>query len=83
MKDKCKKEIIYSYIDGRPYTAWLTLMIKKQAIKSLKYAFDKNLHISTDFDLIYRLSKKCNFDYVNSFLAYYRVHQKNESSKKK
>ena len=83
VKNKCKKEIIYSYIDGKPYTAWLTLMIKRKAIKSLKYAFDKKLHISTDFDLIYRLSKSCNFDYVNRYLASYRVHKKNESIKNK
>jgi len=79
VKGKCKNEIIFSYIEGRPLTAWLTLMIRKKAIKSLKYAFDKRLHISSDFDLIYRLSDFCNFDYLNKYLASYRVHEKNES----
>ena len=79
VKGKCKNEIIFSYIEGRPLTAWLTLMIRKKAIQSLKYAFDKRLHISSDFDLIYRLSDFCNFDYLNKYLASYRIHEKNES----
>ena len=56
-------------------------MVRKKAIKSLRYAFDKKLHISSDFDLIYRLSDFCNFDYLNKYLASYRVHEKNESNK--
>lgn len=83
IKGKCKQEIILSYIEGRPYTAWLTLMIKKKAIKSLDYAFDKNLHIASDFDLILRLSNFCNFDYSNIYFAFYRVHLKNESTRNK
>ena len=35
----------------------------------------------SDFDLIYRLSDFCNFDYLNKYLASYRVHEKNESKK--
>jgi len=81
VKGKIKKDIIFSYIEGRPLTAWLTLMVRKKAIKSLRYAFDKKLHISSDFDLIYRLSDFCNFDYLNKYLASYRVHEKNESNK--
>ena len=81
VKGKCKKKIVYSYIEGKPLTAWLTLMIRKNAIQSLKYAFDKKLHISSDFDLIYRLSHFCKFDYLNKYLASYRVHEKNESNK--
>ena len=81
VRGKCKNDVIFSYIEGRPLTAWLTLMIRKKAIKSLNYAFDKKLHISSDFDLIYRLSDFCNFDYLNKYLASYRAHLKNESSK--
>ena len=58
-------------------------MIKKKAIKSLDYAFDKNLHIASDFDLILRLSNFCNFDYSNIYFAFYRVHLKNESTRNK
>ena len=80
---QCQKEIILSYINGIPLTAWLTLMIKKTAIIQLDYSFDTNLHISSDFDLIVRLSEFCNFDYVEDFLGFYRVHSFNESKKNK
>ncbi len=79
----CQKEIIQSYINGKPLTAWLTLMIKSKKINQLEYSFDKNLHITSDFDLILRLSEFCYFDYVPQVLCSYRVHDKNESSNKK
>ena len=75
----CQKEIILSYVNGSPLTAWLTLMIKKSSIDKLKNSFDANLHISSDFDLILRLSNFCKFDYVEDFLAFYRLHDFNES----
>ena len=80
---KCQKEIILSYVNGMPLTAWLTLMIKKTAISQLDYSFDTKLHISSDFDLIIRLSEFCNFDYVDDYLGFYRVHNFNESKKNK
>ena len=64
-------------------TAWLTLMIKKTAISQLDYSFDSKLHICSDFDLIIRLSEFCNFDYVDDYLGFYRVHNFNESRKNK
>ena len=76
-------EIIKSYIDGSPLTPWLTLMIKKSSIEKLEYSFDNETHISSDFDLILRLSIFCYFDYVNENLAYYRLHINNESKNKK
>ena len=79
----CQSQIIYSYINKSPLTAWLTLMIKKSAIDKLEYSFDKNTHIASDFDLIIRLSSYCYFDYSNECLGYYRLHQNNESKSKK
>ena len=78
----CQREIIYSYINGVPLSAWVTLMIRKNAIDKLEYSFDKNLHISSDFDLIIRLSDFCNFDFVDDYLAFYRLHFFNESKNK-
>lgn len=78
----CQSDIIYSYINGLPLTAWLTLMIRKSAIDKLEYSFDKNLHISSDFDLIIRLSNFCNFDFIDDYLAFYRLHFFNESKNK-
>jgi len=80
---QCQKEIILSYLKGMPLTAWLTLMIKKTAVSQLDYSFDTNLHISSDFDLIIRLSDFCNFDYVDDYINFYRVHHFNESKKNK
>lgn len=82
-KGFCQEEIINSYIDGAPITPWLTLMIKKEQIAKLEYAFDKRLHIASDFDLIIRLSRFCYFDYVPEVLCNYRIHQSNTSSNKK
>ena len=44
-------------------------MIKKKQIAKLEYAFDKRLHIASDFDLIIRLSRFCYFDYVPEVLC--------------
>ena len=82
-KKYSQKEIIVSYINGSPITSWLTLMIKKNSIKKLPYSFDKKLHISSDFDLIIRLSNFANFYFINSYLCTYRLHNKNESKNKK
>ena len=57
-------------------------MIRKNVIDKLEYSFDKNLHISSDFDLIIRLSDFCNFDFVDDYLAFYRLHFFNESKNK-
>ena len=75
----CQNEIILSYINGITATAWLTLMIKRSSIDKLEYSFDDKTHISSDFDLIIRLSIFSNFDFTDEYLAYYRIHQNNES----
>lgn len=82
-KGQCQKEIILSYINRLPLTAWLTLMIRKSKIKQLDYSFDSKLHICSDFDLIIRLSDFCNFDFVEDYLGFYRVHNYNESKQSK
>lgn len=79
----CQKNVISSYIKGLPLTAWPTLMIKKSAINKLEYSFDCNLHICSDFDLIIRLSNFCKFDFVEDYLAFYRLHDSNESKNRK
>ena len=75
----CYKNIIKGYIEGKPLTAWLTLMIKKDIIEKLEYSFDENLHISSDFDLIIRLGKDSYFDFSEKYLGYYRIHSLNLS----
>jgi glycosyltransferase involved in cell wall biosynthesis len=82
-RGNCQNQIISSYINGAPLTAWLTLMIKKSVIDKLEYSFDENTHIASDFDLIIRLSSFCYFDYNDEYLGYYRLHQRNESKSRK
>ena len=79
LKGSLLKDIIKSYINGCPLTPWLTLMIKKSSIEKLDHSFDMKTHISSDFDLIIRLAKFSYFDYVDEHLAYYRLHENNES----
>ena len=81
-KGICPKELLESYIDGNPITAWLTVMVKTKCIKKLEYTFDQNLHIASDMDFFMRLSQYCVIDYVDGFMAYYRIHDANESKKK-
>ena len=81
-KGICTKELLESYIDGNPMTAWLTVMVKTKCIKKLEYAFDENLHIASDMDFFIRLSQYCVIDYLDSFMAYYRIHDSNESKEK-
>jgi glycosyltransferase involved in cell wall biosynthesis len=73
------REIMKSYFEGSPLTPWLTLMIKKSSMDKLDHSFDIKTHISSDFDLIIRLAEFSNFDYVEECLAYYRLHENNES----
>ena len=76
------KELLESYIDGNPLTAWLTVMVKAACVKKLEYTFDQNLHIASDMDFFIRLSQYCVIDYIDDFMAYYRIHNSNESKKK-
>ena len=78
-KGYCKDKIILSYIKNLPLTAWVTLMIKKNTLDKLDYFFDENLHITSDFDFIIRLSDYSYFDYLEDYLCDYRVHDDNES----
>ena len=78
----CQNELILSYVKGLPMAPWMTLMIKKSTIDKLEYSFDENTHIISDFDLIIRLSVFCNFEYTDEYLAYYRMHENNESKNK-
>ena len=80
-KGICPKKVIESYINGNPLTAWLTVMVKTSSINELEYSFDEKLHISSDMDFFIRLCQYCYIDYVEDYLAYYRIHNDNESKK--
>ena len=63
------------------FVGLLTLMIRRAALESLEYAFDGRYHIIGDFDLVVRLATHCKLNYVDEPLAFYRLHDSNESSK--
>lgn len=72
--------ILNSYINNKQLIAFLTVVIKKKFLDLEPYYFDKNLHISADFDLIIRLAEKYKFKLENEPLGMYRRHNNNETS---
>ena len=50
-----------SYIKNTGLVAFLTVIIKKTALEKEDCYFDKNLHISADFELILRMAEKYKF----------------------
>jgi glycosyltransferase involved in cell wall biosynthesis len=57
----------------------LTIVIRKSFIDNLARSFNDKYNIIGDFDLVIRLSSKCKFSVINRSLAYYRIHDNNES----
>jgi glycosyltransferase involved in cell wall biosynthesis len=59
----------------------LTLVVRRSAFDSLDYAFDPRYHVMGDSDLEVRLSTRWKLATVQEPLAYYRLHDANESAK--
>ncbi len=57
----------------------VTLIIRKSFLNNYQPAFDKSFHIMGDFDLMIRMSTKCQFECVEKPIASYRIHKENES----
>ena len=58
----------------------ITAIFRKNILKDLTKIFDERFSIIGDFDFFLKLSKKHYFHYVDTPLAYYRIHNKNFSS---
>tara|TARA_B100000700_G_scaffold331297_1_gene462944 strand:- start:3574 stop:4479 length:906 start_codon:yes stop_codon:yes gene_type:complete len=58
----------------------ITVIFRKSIIKSISKIFDERFSIIGDFEFFLRLSKSYYFHYINTPLAYYRIHDKNYSS---
>ena len=56
----------------------VTVLLKRQAYDSV-FGFNNKYNIIGDFDLIMRLSTKCEFDCIQEPLAHYRIHEENFS----
>ena len=61
----------------------VSTMIDIQKIKLLKYDFDKNYSHISDFDLFIRISAISKVKYLNEVSSAWRIHNNNESFKKK
>jgi len=71
-------ELLKNYAIGSP-----TYVIRKKALKSLKYLFDDRFHIIGDFDLNIRIALNWKIDCIQYPIAVARLHEKNESLKHK
>jgi len=76
-------EVFESFLKGRPFVNNLTTLFRKKDILKLNEIFDENLHVAADFDFILRFSQTTKISFINKYLALYRVHSNNETSKNK
>ena len=58
----------------------ITTVFRRNIINNLPKMFDERFSIIGDFDFFLKLSKSYYFHYINTPLAYYRIHDKNFSS---
>jgi len=68
-----------SYILEESQISFMTVMIRKKSLDTLKFNFDSKYSIIGDYDLLYRLSLNCEFCYIKEPLAVYRIHNNNFS----
>ena len=57
-----------------------TAIFRKNIINDLPNIFDERFSILGDFDFFLKLSKSYYYHYINTPLAYYRIHERNFSS---
>ena len=67
-RGKVLRKLLYSCFLLSP-----TIMVKKKLLDKTR-GFDEKLESSEDWDMWLRLSKICNFDFVDSVLANYYIH---------
>tara|TARA_B100001123_G_C15319508_1_gene1027423 strand:- start:1577 stop:2482 length:906 start_codon:yes stop_codon:yes gene_type:complete len=79
LKGKKPKGFILDNLLKNYCTLLVTLVIRKSFLDNFQTTFDKSFHIMGDFDLMIRMSVKYKFDCVETPIASYRVHEKNES----
>jgi glycosyltransferase involved in cell wall biosynthesis len=76
VKGKCFKEL---FQQNKIRTS--TVLIKKKCVDEVG-GFDENIHYIEDRDLWLRLSRKYPFGYLDTVLAYYRIHKDNMTNDK-
>ena len=60
-----------------------SIMVDINKLKNLEYNFDENYNHICDFDLMIRLSTISKVKYLNKLLSAWRIHENNESFKRK
>lgn len=69
-------DLLESYFVGL-----LTLVVRREALRSLSYPCDERYHMIGDLDLVVRLAVRWELDCVQSPVGWYRAHDGNESLK--
>ena len=82
LKARLSSENIFNQILNENPISILTVMIKKDVFKKLKYSFNPKYEIIGDFDFFFRISTKLKFCCINEPLATYYIHNSNLSIKK-
>tara|TARA_B100000886_G_C20422612_1_gene492328 strand:+ start:848 stop:1768 length:921 start_codon:yes stop_codon:yes gene_type:complete len=60
-----------------------SIMVDMNKLRNLEYDFDENYNHICDFDLMVRLSSISKVKYLNKLLSAWRIHENNESFKRK
>ena len=71
---KILNELLNDYVIGSA-----TYVIRRKSLESLEYCFNDDFHIIGDFDINIRLSAKWQVKCVQSAVAFWRMHGKNQS----
>ena len=80
IKIKSPSGFIYEKLLEEYNVGIITAVFRKNIIKNLSKIFDERFSIIGDFDFFLKLSKNHYFHYIDTPLAYYRIHDKNFSS---
>ncbi len=64
------------------YIGLVSLMVRMSALKDFDPVFDPRYHIIGDYDLTFKLALDWKLATLNEPIAYYRLHENNETSKR-
>ena len=59
-----------------------TILVRKEALNSLKYLFQDDLEVAEEFDLLIRIAKNWNLEYVDHPLSSWRIHGESWTTKR-
>jgi len=80
IRKKSPSGYIYKKLLSEYNLGIITAVFRKKVLKNMKKIFDERFSIIGDFDFFLKLSKDHYFHYIDTPLAYYRIHEKNYSA---